>query len=171
MSGPCECAKSEPPQAIARVIRLPLAGPQYDDCPSTGSVRPCRVQSCRHNLSETSLNNETCALDVANEGGVSLQYIADTFGTCRERVRQIETRALRRPGVRALLEAWADHVATDRSSPLAQMAAGNERAGMAERGEWEDRGCVPDRLDCNSSAVPDEEYQSAVWRIYERASR
>jgi hypothetical protein len=46
---------------------------------------------------------ETCALDVADRGGVTLEEIAELLGITRERARQIETGALvkLRLGVRA----------------------------------------------------------------------
>lgn len=38
--------------------------------------------------------SETCALGVADRGGVTLDEVGDLIGVCRERVRQIEERLL-----------------------------------------------------------------------------
>lgn len=64
---------------------------------------------------------ETCVLDIADQGGVSLQYIADILGVTRERIRQIEGTGatsmrrtptglirLRRPSRAKYLEEWRD---------------------------------------------------------------
>jgi len=56
---------------------------------------------------------ETCALDVADRGGATLGEVGSVLGVTRERVRQLEERALRRlrhPVRRARLpdyEEWA----------------------------------------------------------------
>lgn len=39
---------------------------------------------------------DTCCLDVADRGGITLQAVADTLGVTRERVRQIETNVMDR---------------------------------------------------------------------------
>lgn len=73
--------------------------------------RPCHFLSCRHNLGleltpsgtiraldleELEELGESCALDVADRGGVTLEEIGGLLGVTRERVRQIEERAARR---------------------------------------------------------------------------
>ena len=76
------------------------------DCAS--SPRPCPFAGCRYNLHVDVLGDgtlvrygetaddleESCALDVADKGGVSLQKIADVWGVSRERIRQIEEDAM-----------------------------------------------------------------------------
>ncbi len=37
---------------------------------------------------------ESCVLDVADRGGITLEEVGDALGLTRERVRQIETRGL-----------------------------------------------------------------------------
>lgn len=80
-----------------------------DDC--CNMPRPCLFVSCRHHLyldvSEDSgslkLNfpdkeiwelEETCALDVAERGGITLEEIGKLMNLTRERVRQIEIEGL-----------------------------------------------------------------------------
>lgn len=46
----------------------------------------------------------TCALDVADQGGITLEEIGDLIGLTRERVRQIEDGALRRPQLKRRLD-------------------------------------------------------------------
>lgn len=68
-------------------------------------LRSCPWVSCRYHLiweaAQRQWSDEeivdhlmsmrdTCTLDVADEGGVTLERIADIFGVTRERVRQIE---------------------------------------------------------------------------------
>lgn len=73
--------------------------------------RPCPFLSCRHHLyldvnprtGSVKFNfpgkepwelEETCALDVAEKGGVTLERVGELSNLTRERVRQIETRGL-----------------------------------------------------------------------------
>lgn len=78
------------------------------DC--VGGERPCPWAACRYHLlldvtSEGTIRvyaedieemHETCALDVADreEEGATLEQVGDLLAITRERVRQIETRAL-----------------------------------------------------------------------------
>lgn len=87
------------------------------DC--EGGQRPCPFVSCVHHLfldvsartGAIKLNfpdlevdelPETCALDVADRGGLTLQSVADIMNLTRERIRQVEVRAM------AKLEATAE---------------------------------------------------------------
>lgn len=73
--------------------------------------RPCLFVSCKHNLfldvnTETGSIKfnfpdkeiwelkETCALDVAERGGITLEEVGDILNLTRERVRQLEMSAL-----------------------------------------------------------------------------
>ncbi|MBC7174312.1 MAG: DNA-binding protein [Polyangiaceae bacterium] len=81
--------------------------------------RPCPFVSCKYHLyidvhpvrGSIKLNfpdvevwemTETCALDVADRGGITLEEVGDIMNLTRERVRQVETAGL------AKLEALAD---------------------------------------------------------------
>jgi hypothetical protein len=85
----------------------------WADCQRGGcnAARPCPWVSCRWNLllqvegehvmpdgtprePDHVLPWQSCALDVAERGGATLQEVADLLGMSRERVRQIEERAL-----------------------------------------------------------------------------
>lgn len=104
---------SEPAPVVARLWtndtmlhRRPVT---RADC--VNGPRPCPYVSCHHHLywevagkdiaqdrpavSVSSLK-ESCALDVADRGGVTLADVGDMFGICRERVRQIEVTALQK---------------------------------------------------------------------------
>ena len=76
-------------------------------------ARPCPFVSCRHHLylevnedtGSIKLNfpdmeltelPETCALDVADRGGVTLEEIGEILNLTRERIRQVEARGLER---------------------------------------------------------------------------
>lgn len=70
--------------------------------------RPCPWVSCRYHLaievnagsithiSDPEKMRDTCALDVADRGGHTLDQIGEIFGVTRERTRQIEEKALRK---------------------------------------------------------------------------
>jgi hypothetical protein len=80
------------------------------DC--QGGPRPCPFVSCRHHLyldvlpsGSIKLNRpdldvwdleESCSLDVADQGGETLENVGQIYGITRERVRQVEERALLR---------------------------------------------------------------------------
>jgi hypothetical protein len=73
--------------------------------------RPCLFVSCKHHLyldvnpetGSIKLNfpdkeiwelEETCALDVADKGGITLEEVGAIMNLTRERIRQVETRGL-----------------------------------------------------------------------------
>lgn len=68
--------------------------------------RPCPWRTCEYNLRESALrgggvvtNDDpdlSCVLDVADRGGVQLEVVSNAIGLTRERIRQIEEKALRR---------------------------------------------------------------------------
>ncbi len=87
-----------------------------------GGERPCPFVSCKHHLyvdvsprtGAIKLNfpdlevwemNESCALDVADRGGTTLEDVGAIMNLTRERIRQVEVRAL------AKLEALKDMMA------------------------------------------------------------
>jgi hypothetical protein len=91
------------------------------DCEN--GLRPCPWVSCRHHLFldvtktgsltlhfpdlEVEQLVETCALDVADLGGETLEGVGELSNCTRERIRQIEARALtrlQRRGTRVLRE-------------------------------------------------------------------
>jgi hypothetical protein len=79
------------------------------DCAS--GARPCMFISCKHHLyldvnpstGSIKLNfpdrevwelDQTCALDVADRGGITLEEVGTIMNLTRERIRQVETRGL-----------------------------------------------------------------------------
>lgn len=69
------------------------------DCLPGGSnaARPCRWITCKWYLPRMSPSPKfTCALDVADLGGMTLEDVGELMGVTRERVRQIEEKASRR---------------------------------------------------------------------------
>ena len=88
------------------------------DC--VGGERPCPFVSCKWHLYlevksaigsiklpfpklEVDELVETCALDVADRGGATLEQVAKLMNLTRERIRQLEVRALEKLGVKCLL--------------------------------------------------------------------
>jgi len=79
------------------------------DC--AGGARPCPWVSCKHhlyldvnpetgsiklNFPDLELENmrDTCALDVADRGGITLEEVGEILNLTRERIRQVEVRGL-----------------------------------------------------------------------------
>lgn len=108
-----------------------------------GAQRPCPWVTCKHHLylevdgrtGSIKLNfpdlevgelTESCALDIADRGGWTLEDVAHALNLTRERVRQIEDRALTRlstrPGLARCEE--PDHDALDWSE---RFSAGGSR--------------------------------------------
>ncbi len=60
--------------------------------------RPCPWAACRYHLASEQRGpeevRESCALDVADRGGSTLEEVAACFDLTRERIRQIEAEAL-----------------------------------------------------------------------------
>lgn len=96
--------------------RILNPSPEDDDRPRRrgdceGHERPCPYVSCKHHLyldvnertGSVKLNfpdlevwelPETCALDIADRGGITLEEVGDIMNLTRERIRQLETRGL-----------------------------------------------------------------------------
>jgi len=85
------------------------SAPCREDC--QGGERPCPFVSCKHHLyldvsartGAIKLNfpdlevwemNETCALDIADRGGATLEEVGAIMNLTRERIRQVEVKGL-----------------------------------------------------------------------------
>jgi hypothetical protein len=81
---------------IRRARRFPLLA----DCSNEDSADTCRNTHCRYHLEHRGYGEHRlkptrdCAIDVANEGEHTTEEVAAVIGVSRERVRQIEERAL-----------------------------------------------------------------------------
>jgi hypothetical protein len=98
------------PELEAVIQEIEAARPRSRaDC--AGAQRPCMFISCKHHLyldvnpstGSIKLNfpdkevwelDETCALDVADRGGITLEEVGSIMNLTRERIRQVETRGL-----------------------------------------------------------------------------
>jgi hypothetical protein len=101
-----------------------------------GAERPCPFVSCKHHLyldvntksGSVKLNfpdlevedlPETCALDVADRGGLTLEETGDVMNLTRERIRQVEIVALEKlkalNGIEALDGEIAEYATEDHS--------------------------------------------------------
>jgi hypothetical protein len=100
--------------------------------------RPCLFISCKHHLyldvnpatGSIKLNfpdkeiwelEETCALDVADRGGITLEEVGAIMNLTRERIRQVETRGLLK--LRAIAE--DEPAAREPGSPLPPLGEGD----------------------------------------------
>jgi hypothetical protein len=89
--------------------------------------RPCPFVSCKHNLyldvsaktGAIKLNfpdlevwemNETCALDVADRGGTTLEEVGAIMNLTRERIRQVEVKGLAKLQALGDMTALRDYV-------------------------------------------------------------
>lgn len=57
--------------------------------------RPCPWRTCRYHLAAEGATAETCALDVAARGGLTLEEVGDLLHISDERIRQIIAAGLR----------------------------------------------------------------------------
>ena len=98
------------PELDATMREIEAARPRSRaDCAS--GPRPCMFISCKHHLyldvnpatGSIKLNfpdkevwelADTCALDVADRGGITLEEVGAIMNLTRERIRQVETRGL-----------------------------------------------------------------------------
>jgi DNA-directed RNA polymerase sigma subunit (sigma70/sigma32) len=48
----------------------------------------------------------SCVLDVADNGGITLEEVGELLGVTRERIRQIEAVAIRKLVVRGVFKNW-----------------------------------------------------------------
>lgn len=127
-----------PPGEFAHIPRPVTRG----DCLPGGhnAVRPCPFASCAHHLAldvnprtgNIKLNfpdvdvadmRETCALDVADRDGATLEEVAGAMSLVRERVRQMETEAFAKvrtidPAAYAALLELAGIVRSRKAPPL-----------------------------------------------------
>src|SRR5580700_5943165 len=95
------------------------------DC--QGGARPCPFVSCKHHLyldvsartGAIKLNfpdlevwemTETCALDVADRGGTTLEEVGAIMNLTRERIRQVEVKGLAKLAALRDMEALRDYV-------------------------------------------------------------
>jgi hypothetical protein len=100
-----------PPEETASYAHLRPAN--RGECLEGANNRPCPWVSCKYHLAldvsertgsiktnypdvETWQMGRTCALDEADRGGMTLEDVADALNLTRERIRQIETKALRK---------------------------------------------------------------------------
>ena len=90
-------------------------------------VRPCPWVACKHHLyldinpetGSIKINfpdlevwemNETCALDVADRGGITLEEVGEIMNLTRERVRQVETAGLSKLSALRDVERLKDYI-------------------------------------------------------------
>jgi Sigma-70, region 4 len=189
----------------AEIVQLRLsADAPYDrprsrlDCENV--PRPCPYVGCRHNL-YLDYNKDTgnirlnfpdlepdqmppegsCSLDVADQGGVTLNAAGEYINLTRERIRQVENTALSRlraPPVvgrkgsalaesMAALRTYAGHESHSPHSPLGEQM--NDGASDAAEKDEPDvrryRVSLPHILD---ESVTDEEYSASMHRIWDQ---
>lgn len=57
---------------------------------------PCPLPDCKYRIDNPAHPEVTCAIDVAEDGPMTQQQVADVLGVSQERVLFIEKRALRK---------------------------------------------------------------------------
>jgi hypothetical protein len=101
-----------------------------------GMERPCPYVSCKHHLyldvnpetGSIKLNfpdlevwemAETCSLDVADKGGITLEEVGEILNLTRERIRQVEVRGLLKLKMDGEIDGSKDFIALERlTQPL-----------------------------------------------------
>jgi len=123
------------------------------DCEPGGAKyqRPCPFTECRYHLATTPSKragrpstvvrdeSQTCALDVAADGEHGLVTIGNLLGVSRERVRQIETKALKK-AARAAKRAGLDF------GEVVNVKSVTRTLSSCRGGERDARGRVPAKL-------------------------
>jgi len=114
---------------------LPARPRTRGDC--VDGPRPCPWVSCRHHLyldvtetgtirypsCEVDEMGETCALDVADRGGNTLEVVGSLLRVTRERIRQVETMAVQNAAVAAAEMGGMEAAPEHGESPLAAAMA------------------------------------------------
>ncbi len=103
-------AQNEDPEMAELIQLVDYMRPRdRDDCQNR--QRPCMFVSCKHHLyldvnmetgsikfnfpeKEVWEMKETCALDVADRGGITLEEVGEILNLTRERIRQVEVKGL-----------------------------------------------------------------------------
>lgn len=93
-------------------------------------LRPCPYRTCRHNVHDGP--EPVCALDVADEGGVIQDTIAEILGVTRQRVQQIEKQALERIQGRAKLFRLTDLIRRDKTPESGAKPSASRRTFVLE---------------------------------------
>ncbi len=123
------------------------------DC--AGGARPCPFVSCKHHLyldvsartGAIKLNfpdlevwemTETCALDVADRGGTTLEEVGAIMNLTRERIRQVEVKGLAKLVALRDMMALRDYVDEGPMGKRRLPVLDNEREEAAETEEEED---------------------------------
>ena len=100
-----------------------------------GMERPCPFVSCKHHLyldvnpetGSIKLNfpdlevwemKETCSLDVADKGGITLEEVGEILNLTRERIRQVEVRGLLKLKMDGEIDGSKDFVVLDNQLAL-----------------------------------------------------
>lgn len=131
---------------------LPVPRPESrQDCvQGVNAERPCPFVSCKYHLYldvsprsggikvnfphlEVWELAETCALDVADRGGVTLEEVGAIMNLTRERIRQLETRGMARlRGLDQIARAAEETLRVPRGSEIPLPADGCDRAKLAD---------------------------------------
>jgi hypothetical protein len=110
---------------LGQMLAMPdvLRPANRKECMST--QRPCPFVSCKHHLyldvnpetGSIKLNfpdldvcdmKETCSLDVADRGGITLEEVGEILNLTRERIRQVEVRGLLKLKMDGAIDGSAD---------------------------------------------------------------
>ncbi len=99
---------------IGRLLYPPIDDPRPESrAECKGHTTPCPWVACKHHLyldvnpvtGSIKINfpdlepwemGETCALDVAERGGITLEEVGEIMNLTRERIRQVEVRGLKK---------------------------------------------------------------------------
>lgn len=154
---------------------LPLRPKTRDECHD--GIRPCPFVSCKYNLyldvdprngsirynasgEPDEVTGDSCALDVAERNDTTLESVGAMFGLTRERIRQVESKALAKLQKHRLAIAVREAGGFDDFS--------HTRVSAADDGDAEGGAKVPAH---HATLPPEEEDCEMVNRLYERAIR
>ena len=122
--------------------------------------------SLKYNFDDLEEMTDTCALDLAAHGGITLEETAKAMNLVRQRVQQIEEGALRRPSVRAALAQFKDSDHGERVSPRAAKRLTPPPVEPTEEAPEERDDSLPSFVEYGG----EERWNARVYRAYVRAT-
>ena len=150
------------------------------DC--VNGIRPCPWVSCAHHLYldvsdrtdaikmnfpdlEPDELEETCSLDVADRGGVTLEQVGALVNITRDRIRQIEAAVMEH------LKRKAKHLRGDLDRGVERAEQLREDGDDVVTGGGTAGNTSAKWLEMTDEERADDDFVERAWRIYERESR
>lgn len=152
---------------------------QRGDCLPGGhnEARPCVWVRCRYNTADSVDDpglHGACVLDVADQGGLSHDGVAEVLGLHRSRVAIIEQTACRKPSVRDALAGYRHYRRPEADSNLGSAAGGKSDRTDGNQAESRYPGelvTLRFAVTKNANMRPDEKaFTDRAWYLYSQGA-